>query len=215
MFAARLQAYLPGGVAAGELVRPISWEASVVHNDVGGLVVDYSTLMAGGEHIARPMDQGLEVALEVWNGLGAWVESRGCRFVRVKQNEYDKADQSKVFRVTFVSWGWLLRTAALLRGTFVNTIRTFVDPTAGGLLSTVLAENAGQDGIPMSLVGGGANDAGGNPWPTLEDQKFKYGLDYFNLTRGLQEAGMLDWSTQARGLYAYLPDSTALSPDLS
>lgn len=215
MFAARLQAYLPGGAAQGELPRPISWEASVVHNDVGALTIDYSTLMAGGDLIARPLKDGLEVAVEIWNGLGNWVEARGCRFIRLDQDQADQADGAKVYRVIFVSFGWLLKKATLLGGTFTNGQRTFVAPKAGELLSTILAENAARSGIPMTIIGGGANDAGGDPWPALEDQKFKYGQDYQGIVRGLQEAGAMDWATQARGLYAFLPDSPDLSPDLS
>jgi hypothetical protein len=214
MFSARLQAYLPDGTAAGELPLPISWEASVVHNDAGALVVDYSTLTAGGDLIARPLKDGLDAALEVWNGT-AWVEARGCRYLRLKQNEVDRADGSKVYRVQFVSWGWLLKMARLFGGSFTSGVRTFVAPKAGSLISSILTENANRSGIDMTVVGGGTNDAAGNPWPVLPDQKFKYGTDYFSIVRGLQEAGVLDWATQAHGLYLYQPDSTSLSPDLS
>lgn len=217
MFSVQLQAYIPGGAALGELPFPISWEASVARNDVGGLTLDYSTLSAGGQHIARPMDDGLEVALQVWNGA-AWVEPRGCRFIRLKQNEVDKADGSQVFRVTFVSWGWQLRKATLLGGPFGSDLRrVFTAPTAGGLLNTLLNENNTRGGIAtqMTIIGGGANDAGGTPWVALPDQPFDYGKDYLSITRGLQEGGALDWATQARGLYAYIADSASLSPDLS
>jgi len=215
MFAARLRAYLPGGASLGELPLPISWEASVVHNDVGALQVTYSTLAAGGQHINREMEDGLEVAVEIWNGLGNWVEARGCRFVRVKQG-VDQADQAKVFRITFVSWGWLLMKARLFDGT-TSGRRLFATPKVGPMLTTLLNENQALGGIAtqMSIVGGGSNDAAGAAWPTLPDQTFNYGQDYLATVRSLQEAGALDWTTQARGLYAYLPDSTTLSPDLS
>lgn len=217
MFSVQLQAYTPGGAALGELPLPISWQASVVHNDVGALTLDYSTLSAGGQHIAREMSDGLEVALLVWNGT-AWVEPRGCRFIRIKQNEVDKADGSQVFRVTLASWGWQLRKAALLAGPFGTDLRrVFTTPTAGGLLNTLISENNARGGIgtQMTIIGGGANDAGGTPWVALPDQPFDYGKDYLSITRGLQEAGALDWATQARGLYVYTADSASLSPDLS
>jgi hypothetical protein len=214
MFAAKLQAYLPGGASAGELPLPIHWEASFVHNDVGALTVDYSTKAAGGALIARPIDDGLEVAVEIWNGLGNWVESKGCRFVRVKQN-VDQADESQVYRVTFASYGWLLMKARILEGTGTTGVRTFVTPKVGPMLTVLLGENAARDGIPMTIVGGGTNDANGVAWPTLADIPFNYGLDYLSILRGLQETGAVDWTTQARGVYAYLADSTALSPDLS
>lgn len=217
MFAARLRAYAPGGASLGLLPDPLSWQASVVHGDLGALTVSYSTLTAGGPLIERPMaegpDGGLEVAVEVWDGA-TWVEPRGCRFVRVAQGS-DTADDMEVYSITFRSYGWLLMEAPLIAGTFTDGRRVFTAPTAGSLLQTILAENAADDGVPLALIGGGATDAGGAAWPTLPDQGFEYGVDYLGIVRGLQEAGALDWATQARGLYAYLPDSTALSPDVS
>lgn len=213
MFAARLRAYAPGGASLGLLPDPLSWQASVVHGDLGALSLTYSALSAGGPLIERPLEDGLEVAVEVWDGT-TWVEPRGCRFVRVAQGA-DQADDMDVYSITFRSWGWLLTQAPLIDGTFTDGRRVFVAPTAGGILATVLAENAADDGVPVTLVGDATNDAAAAPWPTLPDQGFDYGADYLGLVRGLQEAGALDWTTQARGLYAYLPDSAALSPDLS
>lgn len=213
MFAARLRAYAPGGASLGLLPDPLSWQASVVHGDLGALTVTYSTLSAGGALIGRPLTDGLEVAVEVWDG-STWVEPRGCRFVRVAQGA-DTADDMQVFSVTFRAWGWLLSKARLTAGTFTDRRRVFAAPKAGSIVGTVLAENASIGGVPVTVVGGGSTDAAGASWPALPDQNFGYADDYLGIVRGLQEAGALDWATQARGLYLYLPDSTALSPDLS
>jgi hypothetical protein len=217
MFAARLRAYAPGGASLGLLPDPLSWQASIVHGDLGALTVTYSTLTAGGPLIARPMaegvDGGLEVALEVWDGA-TWVEPRGCRFVRVAQGA-DTADEMEVYSITFRSYGWLLSKARLTDGTFTDGRRVFPAPLAGELVGDILAENASIGGVPVSVIGGGSTDAGGASWPALPDQGFDYAGDYLGIVRGLQEAGALDWATQARGLYLYLPDSASLSPDLS
>lgn len=213
MFAARLRAYAPGGAALGLLPDPLSWQASVVHGDLGALSVTYSTLTAGGPLVERPLADGLEVAVEVWDGA-TWVEPRGCRFVRVAQGS-DTADDMQVYTLTFRAYGWLLTQAPLIGGTFTDGRRYFVAPKAGSLVGTVLAENAADGGVPVTVIGGGTTDAGGASWPTLPDQNFEYGADGLGIVRGLQEAGALDWATQARGLYLYLPDSAALSPDLS
>ena len=74
----RLVAYLPGGARLGALPYPLSWSASLPHNDVGALTLTYSTLAAGGEHLRRGLVDGLEVAVEVLAG-GAWTEPEGCR----------------------------------------------------------------------------------------------------------------------------------------
>lgn len=213
MFAARLRAYAPGGASLGLLPDPLSWQASVVHGDLGALNLTYSTLSAGGPLIERPLADGLEVAVEVWDG-STWVEPRGCRFVRVSQGA-DQADDMDVYSITFTSYGWLLAKARLTAGTFTDGRRAFTAPKAGPLVSTIMGENAAIGGVPVSVVGGGTNDAGGAAWPVLPDQGFDYAADYLGVVRGLQEAGAIDWATQARGLYLYLPDSAALSPDLS
>jgi hypothetical protein len=213
VFAARLRAYAPGGASLGLLPDPLSWQASIVHGDLGALSVTYSTLSAGGEHIERSLASGLEVAVEVWDGT-TWVEPRGCRFVRVAQGA-DTADDMQVYSVTFRAYGWLLTKARLTAGTFTDGRRVFTAPKPGPLMTTILGENAAIGGVPVTVVGGGTNDAGGAAWAALPDQGFEYAADYLGIVRGLQEAGALDWATQARGLYLYLPDSTALSPDLS
>lgn len=213
MFAARLRAYAPGGASLGLLPDPLSWQASVVHGDLGALTVTYSTLSAGGPLIETPLEDGLEAALEVWDG-STWVEPRGCRFVRVAQGA-DTADDMQVYSITFRAWGWLLTKAELLAGTFTDGRRFFVAPKAGSLVGGILAENAGVGGVPVTVVGGTTTDAAGAAWPTLPDQNFEYSADYLGIVRGLQDAGALDWATQARGLYLYLADSASLSPDLS
>lgn len=213
MFAARLRAYAPGGASLGLLPDPLSWQASIVHGDLGALSVTYSTLSAGGPLIERPLSTGLEVGVEVWDGTG-WVEPRGCRFVRVDQGA-DTADDMQVYSVSFRSYGWLLTKAKLTAGAFTDGLRTFAAPKAGPLLATIMGENAAIGGVPVTVVGGGTNDAGGTAWATLADQKFEYATDYLDIVRALQEAGSLDWATQNRGLYLYRANSIALSPDLS
>lgn len=213
MFAARLRAYAPGGASLGLLPDPLSWQASVVHGDLGALNLTYSTLSAGGPLIERPLEDGLEVAVEVWDG-STWVEPRGCRFVRVAQGA-DQADDMDVYSITLPSYGWLLGKARLTDGTFTDGWRVFTAPLAGDLVGDIMAENAAIGGVPVSVIGGTTTDAAGASWPALPDQGFEYAADYLGIVRGLQEAGALDWATQARGLYLYLPDSAALSPDLS
>lgn len=210
MFAARLRAYEPNSGHLGYLPDPLSWDISVVHGDVGALTVQYSSLAAGGEYLQRSMDeQGLEVALELWDDqTDTWVEPRGCRLVRLGQGD-DLADDMEVFSVTFRSWGWLLTKALLTMGVASDGRRVFTGETADSLLDTLLSESDSYGGPPVTLI----EEPG--VWPVLPDQVFEYGTDYLAIVRGLQEAGALDWATQARGLYIYQADSANLSPDLS
>ena len=62
---ARLVAYLPNGGKLGNLPAPLSWDASIVNNDLGALKVTYSRRAIGGGILKRGLEQGLEIGLEV------------------------------------------------------------------------------------------------------------------------------------------------------
>ncbi|MCP2265578.1 hypothetical protein ACFQHV_00950 [Promicromonospora thailandica] len=220
MFAARLRAYEPAGAAAGFLPTPAAASIAAPHNDRGALTLTYNTLASGGALVERALGSGLEVALEVQDRSGAWVEPRGCRFLAIKRNR-DRKDQSGTVTLTLPSYGWLLGVARILTGPFYGPEhkqagkRGFEGKTAGFILLTLLAENAVLDGVPLTPVFDAVNDSAGNPWPVLENIAFDEGTTLATVLDTLVQAGALDWRTQARGLYAWGADSPVLSPDLS
>lgn len=220
MFAARLHAYQPDGPSLGYLPTPSQASTSAPHNDRGSMNLTYSNLAVGGALVEQALADGLEVGLEVQDRFGAWVEPRGCRFLHVARSR-DRKDQSGMITLTLPSYGWLMGQARVLDGPFYGPEhkqagkRGFEGKTAGFILQTLLAENEALDGIPLEPVFGAVNDSAGNPWPVLENIAFDEGTTLSAVVDTLVQAGALDWRTQARGLYAWVPDSPALSPDLS
>lgn len=222
MIAARLQAYTPNGSSLGELPYPLTIDPMVAHNDVGSLSFSYSNLAAGGAYLATALQSGLEVALELSkgekDGLGRdlWVEPKGCRFVRL-EDDTDPSDPTKRVSLTLPSFGWLLSKCVVGAEGAVDGRRVFTAPTVGEILLALLDENADRDGYATSIVPTftETTDSAGTSWPVLPDQSFELGVDYLTVLDGLTAAGACDWTTQARGLYLYVPDSATLSPDLS
>ncbi|WP_419704994.1 hypothetical protein [Promicromonospora sp. NFX87] len=222
MIAARLQAYTPNGAPLGELPYPLTIDPMVAHNDVGSLTFSYSNLAAGGAHLATALQSGLEVALELSKGekdvLGrdVWVEPKGCRFVRL-EDDSDPSDPTKRVSLTLPSFGWLLARCVVGAAGAVDNIRTFTAPTVGEILLALLDENVDRDGYATSVVPTftETTDSAGTAWPVLPDMRFNVGDDYLTVLDGLMAAGACDWTTQARGLYCYVPDSPTLSLDLS
>lgn len=218
MFAARLVAYVPDGARLGALPDPLDFSAMTAHDDRGSLTVTYSSLATAGEHVERGLDDGLEVAVEAWNGT-AWVEPRGCRFALLSRDR-DSLDPAKTVSLTLPSWAWLLGQARILDGPFYGPEhaqagkRGFEAKTVGDILLTLLNENAARDGVPVTATFDAVNDSEGNPWPVLPNQAFEAGADLGAVLDTLTQAGACDWWTQARGLYAVLPDSATAFPVL-
>jgi len=228
MLAARLRAYVPGGAALKQMPEPLRWSAMVARNDVGSLTLTYASVAAGGDVVERALTDGVEIAVEVTEGAvdaaGAtiWTEPRGCRFVMIDRSR-DIADPTKAISLTLPSYAWLLAKAR----NYTTAVyppehaqagkRGWTAPTAGEILTDLITENTARGGYAAQVtpVFAAATDAAGATWPDLPNQAFDLGTDYAAILDALTAAGALDWQTQARGLYAWLPDSVALSPDLS
>lgn len=102
---ARLVAYLPNGGRLGNLPAPLSWDASIVNNDLGALKVVYSRRAIGGGILKRGLEQGLEIGLEVSDG-GAWSEPYNCRYLLIGRSR-NAEDVSDTVTLTCQSIGWL------------------------------------------------------------------------------------------------------------
>ena len=77
---ARLVAYRPFGERIGVLAEPVSFSASMLHNDDGAISIEYSMLSGDAQAFDRELTDGLEVAVEVSDGNG-FKEPDNARFV--------------------------------------------------------------------------------------------------------------------------------------
>ena len=67
---ARLVAYRPFGERIGVLAEPVSFSASMLHDDDGAISIEYSMLSGDAQAFDRELTDGLEVAVEVSDGNG-------------------------------------------------------------------------------------------------------------------------------------------------
>lgn len=216
----RLRAYEPGGASLGFLPEPLQMDASVVRNDVGALSLTYSRLAAGGDLLARGLEQGLEVAVEVSNG-GDWIEPWGARYVLIGRGG-DQVDEADVVTLTLPSYGWLLSkaknldTANLLPPEHSEAgKRPFYSESAGVILGTLLDENASRGGIPLTRCWDSAYDSAGDPWTLVATLYYDLGIGLDVILANMAAQGMADWRTDGRTLHLYNADSPATSTDAS
>ena len=77
---ARLVAYRPFGARIGVLAEPVSFSASMLHDDDGAISIEYSMLSGDAQAFDRELTDGLEVAVEVSDGTG-YREPDNARYV--------------------------------------------------------------------------------------------------------------------------------------
>ena len=104
---ARLVAYRPFGARIGVLAEPVSFSASMLHNDDGAISIEYSMLSGDAQAFDRELTDGLEVAVEVSDGTG-YREPDNARFVITGRS--GKTDDRTKNRHLFPASrsGWLL-----------------------------------------------------------------------------------------------------------
>jgi hypothetical protein len=227
----RLRAYQPGtDTPLGVLPAPLSWQASVVHNNDGALTVKYSELAEGGAIAARGLNAGLDVALEVnWLGGPAdWVEPDNCRYLMVG-DDYDKTDTARVHDLTLPSWSWLLNkvcdlnTGALQgkKSKYAGQRLFPASSDAGDVCKKMLDEHDARSGPAVPVLRDSwstTKDSGGNSWAkklgkNAEGRAFPAGQPLHDKLDALVKNGLCDWRTRGRGLRIYNPSSA--SADLS
>ena len=219
VFDLRLVAYLPNGAKLGLLPYPSSVNVSIVHNDVGALSLQYSSLLDAGAYLQRGLIQGLEVAVEVWTG-SAWTEPWNCRFLLLKRAK-DVTDPTKTLSLTLPSYGWMMRKAANLEtanlepaGSAEAGKRAFLNATGGTILDTLMNENAARSGVTITNDFGSSTDSNAAAWTKQLNIYYGYGQNLWTVLLGLSEQGVIDWRTNARVLRAWNPD-TACAVDYS
>lgn len=106
---ARLVAYRPFGDRLGVLAEPVSFSASMLHNDDGALSLEYSLLSGDAQAFDRELTDGLEVAVEVSDGSG-YREPDNARFV-ITGRSGKTDDRTKTITYSGQSISWLLSKA--------------------------------------------------------------------------------------------------------
>ena len=218
---ARLVAYLPNGGRLGNLPAPLSWDASVVNNDLGALKVTYSRRAIGGGILKRGLEQGLEIGLEVSDG-GAWSEPYNCRYLLIGRSR-NAEDVSDTVTLTCQSIGWLTNkilnndTAHLIQDGDNKGKRAFLSKNPGTIIRTILDENKARKGAGLVLAPGfdTGKDAAGANWKSVYTLYYSLGTSLNSMLSSMVGGGAIDWRTEGRTLRIWNADSTNLSRDLS
>lgn len=218
---ARLVAYRPFGERIGVLAEPVSFSASMLHDDDGAISIEYSMLSGDAAAFDRQLTDGLEVAVEVSDGTG-YREPDNARFV-ITGRSGKTDDRTKTVTYSGQSISWLLSKAEnndashLLADGDNKGKRPFYSSNPGVILKTLLDENKARDGVATGLSLGfdTAKDAGGAAWARKYTLYYSLGTDLQTILSSLVNGGGCDWRTSGRTLKLWNADSTALSRDLS
>lgn len=218
---ARLVAYRPFGARIGVLAEPVSFSASMLHDDDGAISIEYSMLSGDAQAFDRELTDGLEVAVEVSDGT-CYREPDNARFV-ITGRSGKTDDRTKTVTYSGQSISWLLSKAENNDSSHLITDgdnkgkRPFYSANPGVILKTLLDENKARGGVATGLTLGfdTARDAGGAAWARKYTLYYSLGADLQTILSSLVNGGGCDWRTTGRTLKLWNADSTALSRDLS
>ena len=218
---ARLVAYRPFGERIGVLAEPVSFSASMLHNDDGAISIEYSMLSGDAQAFDRELTDGLEVAVEVSDGNG-FKEPDNARFV-ITGRSGKTDDRTRTVTYSGQSISWLLSKAEnndsshLLADGDNKGKRPFYSSNPGVILKTLLDENKARGGVATGLTLGfdTARDSNGDAWNRKYTLYYSLGTDLQTILSSLVNGGGCDWRTSGRTLKMWNADSTALNRDLS
>lgn len=218
---ARLVAYRPFGARIGVLAEPVSFSASMLHNDDGAISIEYSMLSGDAQAFDRELTDGLEVAVEVSDGTG-YREPDNARYV-ITGRSGKTDDRTKTVTYSGQSISWLLSKAEnndsshLLTDGDNKGKRPFYSSNPGVILKTLLDENKARGGVATGLTLGfdTAKDSNGDAWNRKYTLYYSLGTDLQTILSSLVNGGGCDWRTSGRTLKMWNADSNALSRDLS
>lgn len=218
---ARLVAYRPFGARIGVLAEPVSFSASMLHDDDGAISIEYSLLSGDAQAFDRELTDGLEVAVEVSDGTG-YREPDNARYV-ITGRSGKTDDRTRTVTYSGQSISWLLSKAEnndsshLLTDGDNKWKRPFYSSNPGVILKTLLDENKSRGGVATGLTLGfdTAKDAGGAAWARKYTLYYSLGTDLQTILGSLVNGGGCDWRTSGRTLKMWNADSAALSRDLS
>ena len=218
---ARLVAYRPFGERIGVLAEPVSFSASMLHDDDGAISIEYSMLSGDAQAFDRELTDGLEVAVEVSDGNG-YREPDNARYV-ITGRSGKTDDRTKTVTYSGQSISWLLSKAENNDSSHLITDgdnkgkRPFYSSNPGTILKTLLDENRARGGVATGLTLGfdTAKDSAGSNWAKKYTLYYSLGTDLQTILSALVNGGGCDWRTSGRTLKLWNADSTALSRDLS
>lgn len=218
---ARLVAYRPFGERIGVLAEPVSFSASMLHDDDGAISIEYSMLSGDATAFDRQLTDGLEVAVEVSDGTG-YREPDNARFV-ITGRSGKTDDRTRTVTYSGQSISWLLSKAEnndsshLLTDGDNKGKRPFYSSNPGMILKTLLDENKARGGVATGLTLGfdTAKDSNGDAWNRKYTLYYSLGTDLQTILSSLVNGGGCDWRTSGRTLKMWNADSAALSRDLS
>ena len=218
---ARLVAYRPFGERIGVLAEPVSFSASMLHDDDGAISIEYSMLSGDATAFDRQLTDGLEVAVEVSDGSG-YREPDNARFV-ITGRSGKTDDRTRTVTYSGQSISWLLSKAEnndsshLLADGDNKGKRPFYSSNPGVIIKTLLDENKARGGVATGLSLGfdTAKDAANAAWARKYTLYYSLGTDLQTILSSLVNGGGCDWRTSGRTLKMWNADSTALSRDLS
>lgn len=218
---ARLVAYRPFGERIGVLAEPVSFNASMLHDDDGAISIEYSMLSGDAQAFDRELTDGLEVAVEVSDGTG-YREPDNARFV-ITGRSGKTDDRTRTVTYSGQSISWLLSKAEnndashLLADGDNKGKRPFYSANPGTILKTLLDENRQRGGVATGLSLGfdTAKDSNGDAWNRKYTLYYSLGTDLQTILGCVVDGGGCDWRTGGRTLKLWNADSTALSRDLS
>lgn len=218
---ARLVAYRPFGARIGVLAEPVSFSASMLHDDDGAISIEYSMLSGDAQAFDRELTDGIEVAVEVSDGTG-YREPDNARYV-ITGRSGKTDDRTKTVTYSGQSISWLLSKAEnndsshLLTDGDNKGKRPFYSSNPGTILKTLLDENKARGGVATGLTLGfdTARDSNGDAWNRKYTLYYSLGTDLQTILSSLVNGGGCDWRTSGRTLKMWNADSTALSRDLS
>lgn len=218
---ARLVAYRPFGERIGVLAEPVSFNASMLHDDDGAISIEYSMLSGDAQAFDRELTDGLEVAVEVSDGTG-YREPDNARFV-ITGRSGKTDDRTRTVTYSGQSISWLLSKAEnndashLLADGDNKGKRPFYSANPGTILKTLLDENRQRGGVATGLSLGfdTAKDSNGDAWNRKYTLYYSLGTNLQTILGCVVDGGGCDWRTSGRTLKLWNADSTALSRDLS
>lgn len=218
---ARLVAYRPFGERLGVLAEPVSFSASMLHNDGGAISIEYSMLPGDAQAFDRELTDGLEVAVEVSDGTG-YHEPDNARYV-ITGRSGKTDDRTRTVTYSGQSISWLLSKAEnndsshLLTDGDNKGKRPFYSANPSVIIKTLLDENRQRGGVATGLTLGfdTAKDASGAAWARKYTLYYSLGTDLQTILSSLVNGGGCDWRTSGRTLKLWNADSVALSRDLS
>ncbi|TPF97560.1 hypothetical protein EP30_01055 [Bifidobacterium sp. UTCIF-39] len=218
---ARLAAYEPFGTRIGILPQPTAFNASILHNDDGALTLTYSRKALAGDILARTLEHGLEIALEVSDGT-SYHEPHNARYLAITRSN-NATDATDTITINAPSISWLLSkilnndTSHLIADGDNKGKRAFLSANPGTIIKTLLDENKTRKGAATGIATDftTGTDSNGDKWASIYTLYYSLGVSVQTALASLVGGGGADWRTNGRTLQLWNPDSTALSRDLS